>query len=480
MKNFTLEEAPASRREPFLLLHLSANVSDADREFIPFSRYAKWLSETKGYSQNTIISYCQHTARFIDYVYEASFTEYFHNSDFSFEDIISSYQSYLLFAKDSSHTLAHELALRLDKTGTTSQASISQNIESAVRSFLEVSMANPDKNPDPLFARLLVNKPQYRSRYEVSAIKANSWLAGTIKDSLSSVLPQRKGQKLFPTANRRISNSGNKAYKIQAFPIELSTNLITLPRPKSARTYWRDIAFYSLLAASGARTHEALQIRMCDIMIDEFGEDTVKLFSPFSRKNPGITEEEYKELAWKGRETSFTFLIEPFASTFWHALSQYIDYEYNSSVNHDFLFQNSNGRPFFTSDRSNRDKTFKKYAKLAGVKNLDGICLHSLRHMYGTYILNYMPMPDNELPGLPIAFVQVLMGHASLSSTSKYAKRDEDVINAYVEHANQQMRSNPQNSLLTVRRDFHKRQLDLIENEIDRIQAKEYLNDKLN
>lgn len=471
MNNFILVNSPASRIEPFLLLHLNSNLRTHSCEFEPFSRYARWLNETKGYANNTIRSYCEHTARFIDYVFEASYTDYCQSSDFTLQDIIYSYQSFLLFGKSSSHPLANELAHRLDKTSKTNQTSISQNIESAIRLFLEVSISNPHlSNPDPLFARLLVNRPQYRARHEVSSIKANSWLAGTIKDSLSSALPKRKGDKLFPKSGRRASTANKRTYQTREFPIELSTRLVSSKRGINSTSYWRDMTLYSLLAATGARTHEALQVRLCDIYVDEFGKDTVRLISPFSRASPGITEEEYKKLSWKGRETDLTFMIEPFAGVFWHNLSQYLDYEYNSSVSHDFLFQKSDGRPFFSSDRSSRDKTFKKYARVAGVEDLRGISPHSLRHMYGTYLLNYLPVPGNKLPGLPPAYVQMLMGHASMSSTDKYAKRDQDLVNSYVKHANQQFMSNGDSSLLTVREDYHRCQIELIKREIERLQ----------
>ncbi len=50
---------------------------------------------------------------------------------------------------------------------------------------------------------------------------------------------------------------------------------------------------------------------------------------------------------------------------------------------------------------------------------------HSLRHMYGVYLLNYIPInaEANEY-GLPLIDVCHFMGHKNLESTKVYARRD--------------------------------------------------------
>jgi hypothetical protein len=99
---------------------------------------------------------------------------------------------------------------------------------------------------------------------------------------------------------------------------------------------------------------------MGDLKLDEDGDDTVELHSPFGRATPGLTPEEASELAWKGRQTPITFLLHPFADLFWEHLQNYLTYEYNSSVNHDFIFQKTNGRPLFAALRKDLNETFKK------------------------------------------------------------------------------------------------------------------------
>ena len=63
------------------------------------------------------------------------------------------------------------------------------------------------------------------------------------------------------------------------------------------------------------------------------------------------------------------------------------------------------------------------------------------------------------------------MGHASASSTMKYAKHDTDIIEAYIQHANQYVSQRGEASFKTIRADFHYRQLELLEEEAKRIEG---------
>ncbi|CAN7304788.1 site-specific integrase [Pseudomonas sp. LjRoot71] len=465
MKNFILVEAPHTSEAHYLLLHLDPCIADKDREFRPFTHYTIWLAR-RGYAYNTAKLYAEHVGRFIDYVYEASKTQFPPDVEVTIETIIYSYQAYLLFGKNATNPIAHKLAESLGKETLTSHNSLSQTIEVSIRWFLQVLEKKDNGILDHLFSPFYLNRSEYRSQFEISAQMANSWLAAVMRNALSSVLPKRRKDKLFPQAKRRDRKNDKQAYKTTAYPIELSVDLIRQAKPPKSKTFYRDMTFYALLAATGARTSEALQIRITDINSDKF---EVFLRDPFARKTTGITEAEYKLLSWKGRETELTFMIEPFASIFWESLEKYLTLEYNSSVTHDFVFQDYNGRPFFASDRSSRDKTFKQYAKKAGLLELSGISPHSLRHMYGTYTLNYMPVPGQSIPGLPITYVKILMGHSNVTSTMKYAKHDTDMIDAYIQHANQYVTQRGEDSFNTIRENYHTRQLEILRQEARRI-----------
>ncbi|MBI6750750.1 tyrosine-type recombinase/integrase [Pseudomonas syringae] len=470
MKNFILIEAPATSEAAYLLYHLDPGVPDEAREFKPFTHYATWLARN-GYAPATVENYSDHTGRFIDYVYEASKTQFPADVEVTIETIIYSYQAFLLFGEAASNPIARRLVDSLGKDKITGHNSLAQGIESSIRWFLQVSENKNKIAPDQLFSPFYTNRAEYRSLCEISAHKANSWVAAVIRDSLNAILPKRKNDTLFPQAKRRDRKNDKQPFKKIPYPIEYSVDLVRQAKPQKAKTFYRDMTLYALLAATGARSSEALQIRMPDIDDDDFA---IFLRDPFARKTPGITEEEHKSLAWKGRATEVTYMIEPFARIFWDNLEKYLALEYNSSVGHDFLFQSSDGRPYFASDRSSRDKTFKNYAKKSGIANITGVSLHSLRHMYGTYTLNYMPVPGQATPGFPITYVKILMGHASVTSTMKYAKHDTDIIDAYLQHANQYVTQRGEDSIRTIREEFHIRQLEALRKEALRIEGNKH------
>ena len=469
MKNFVLIEAPIATTQAFLLLHLAHGTTKNGPYFEPFTHYAKWLTQ-QGYATNTIRAYSEHVARFIDYVYEATITTFPSDIEINTPEIIYSYQSFLIFGKEATNPIAKTLAYSLNKERLTSQTSIAQTIETSIRWFLEVSLQRNDIKPDQLFGRFYTNRLEYRNQYEVSAQRANSWLTGVIRDALSSVTVKKKTQPLFAGAKRRSRKNDKNPFATNAYPIEHAVPLLRTAKPEKTSMFHRNMCFYSLLAATGARTSEVLQVRMIDIVSNK-NKISVYLRNPFLRKNEGLSEAEHNKLSWKGRETELTFMIEPFFSIFIEHLEKYMSYEYNSCTGHNFLFQSANGRPYFAADRSSRDKTFKKYVNLSNLEDSQGISLHSLRHMYGTYVLNYLPVPDNNHPGLPLAYVKILMGHASITSTMKYAKHDTEVVDSYIQIANQRITASGEDSLATIRQEFYENQIKMIQREVERIGA---------
>jgi integrase len=101
-----------------------------------------------------------------------------------------------------------------------------------------------------------------------------------------------------------------------------------------------------------------------------------------------------------------------------------------------YLEGQDRGRPYFLCADSTRSQAFAQaVARTVPSDAADGLSVHSLRHMYGTYLLNYLPRSDGTY-GLPIGLVKQLMGHASISSTSVYARHDLDLIEAELEYAN--------------------------------------------
>jgi len=209
-------------------------------------------------------------------------------------------------------------------------------------------------------------------------------------------------------------------------------------------TTYRDKAIYAFCAASGCRISEALQLLWEDI---DTKAQTVRLVDPKSRPNCrsylGLTPGERDRLVWKGRATPVTLLIDPFATMFFEALAAYMRYEYIPHGRHGFVFQYTlgceQGVPYFLAKASSRNGVLNRAIKLAGVEHVEGP--HSLRHMYGTYLLNYFPRPDGTY-GLPLGIVQKLIGHRQAKDTAKYARYDRDLLDAELKYANMMLFGN--------------------------------------
>jgi integrase/recombinase XerD len=260
--------------------------------------------------------------------------------------------------------------------------------------------------------------------YEVRAMQANSMLAGVVAG----------GPKLIASVVLDDGDDSASYEPQRAFPYDKVMDLIdAMPR-------YLDKTQYALLAASGCRTHEALQIFQEDIDVVE---GSLRLVDPASRRGHAsyraLTPEDRACLAWKGRTTPLTLLIEPFASAFFESLQKYLELEHIPHGKHDFLFQYRSGArrgaPYFLSDPSTRLERFHQTCRHIGVVLPRGTGPHSLRHMYGTYLLNYFPRANGDY-GLPAPMVQQLMGHAELSSTLKYAKYDQDLLKLEIQSAN--------------------------------------------
>ena len=424
MKNFILEKI-YGRRSSWILLSLNDNEVNSP-EYHPFTKYCEWLEHTKNYSNSTIEQYVGHVARFIDFMFEVS------KLGFELEDVgelFYLYKEYLLHALDSDDHRVVKLCESLGKKRKTSINSISQGIESSLSSFMLFNVSSSESYDNDLFSSFFIERS--RSKSELSSIKNNSWLSGSIKKSLRKSLKSVNGFKVFSISKRARSADKKKFDNNEDYPLEHVEELLSLRPKRKTKCFNRDMALYSLLSAIGCRTHEALQIRIDDI---DFEKKTIRLVNPYSRDNEGLTPSEIKKLKWKGRDTELSLPIYPFDAYFWEHLEKYLKYSYQTNVNHKFLFQKSNGRPLFVISRSDRNKTFRKYAKESGLNDIS-LGLHSLRHMYGRYLLNYYPNGNGGY-GMPIEYVQILMGHSNIKSTKKYAVHDMDIYKYYIETAN--------------------------------------------
>ncbi|MGA4275686.1 tyrosine-type recombinase/integrase [Ralstonia nicotianae] len=387
---------------------------------------------------NTRATYCRHLAEFFDYLFEASAQLHAEGPSTSFtrillQEIIEAYNDYLVLGPASEK----RVAVLVDRTKPSPQVSPTSAalMHAPVRKFLHLSehirreleelsdkgLRTEEVDRQPLLVDLVAKK--IVTNRERQRMSATSMIAGVISGG-----PKLLKSAALPTVSPQVAY-----HESRAFPFDLIDGFIQhLP------TY-RDKTLYAFLAASGCRMHEALQVLLDDIDVNDA---TVSLRSPLLRANHpsylALPSSERDKLAWKGRTTESTLLIEPFASRFFENLECYLRYEHIPHGLHQFAFQYMDekhaGQPYFLSAATSRNETFKKAVVASGIqKHISGA--HSLRHAYGTYLLNYFPRPNGEY-GLPVPLVQQMMGHASVGSTLKYARHDKDLMKLELQHAN--------------------------------------------
>lgn len=420
MKNVTIIETSVNKNKSWKLLN------NKGEELSFFSVFSNLL--IKKYAENTRFSYCRNVALFVDYLEEAAqiYQEKQLNKSFLVE-VIESFPEWLLYGSNS----GSEIAVKINETYPSNLYS-KQTVDlmmASVRLFMKASErirmeqeVLGEETDSKLF--LEIGTKELVSKNVRQAMLKNSMLAGVVSNGpqllKACILPIVKSQNYFDTD--------------RAFPFDKIIPLV------DSFTSYRDKALYMLCAASGCRIHEALQILIEDI---DLKTRSVFLIDPYSRIHhksyKSLTPEERNKLTWKGRQTNRTVLIQPFGDLFFEYLEQYIKTEYVQHNKHEFVFQHirgkQKGKPFFLSAAATRNEAFKNATQQIGISEELNQGVHSLRHMYGTYLVNYFPKADGSY-GLPIAIVQKIMGHATLGSTQKYARHDQELIAIELEYAN--------------------------------------------
>ncbi len=427
LKNVSLIETRLNGKQSWRLLGRDGSPIWA------FEVFAKTLERR---SVNTRANYCRWLAEFLDYLFEASISVQAGQdgsvSQDTLVEVIEAYDEYLVFGANSGNAVAR----RIDKTLPSPQVSkrsssikhaairkflkLSERIRTQMLELTKVGVALPNIDAQKLL--FCVGEKRGLSQFQHRALVANSMLAGVIARG-----PKLIEEGILPTTVPDITYEHERA-----FPFDGVANVL------GHLTTYRDKALYAFCAASGCRISEALQLLWEDI---DTKARTVRLVDPKRRPTCSsylaLTADERDKLVWKGRSTPLTLLIDPFATMFFEALAAYMRSEYIPHARHSFVFQYTRGReqgsPYFLAAASSRNGVLNRAIKLAGITHAEGP--HSLRHMYGTYLLNYFPRPDGTY-GLPLGIVQKLMGHRQAKDTAKYARYDRDLLDAELNYAN--------------------------------------------
>jgi integrase len=258
-------------------------------------------------------------------------------------------------------------------------------------------------------------------QHEVRRFEQSSVFAAVVRFNRS----QLKRPKRLRAAKRKQS--------IQVDEEKLDFPLEHLRAVLDAAGSWRDRVYWLGQVAAGLRQSEMLNLQVEDV---DPKAGAIRVQDPHGRRYL-VPPDPALELRFKGRKMAETFLFEPLKTEFFEALRMYVRQEYvpMGAAGHRFLLQKIDGEgvgsPFVTASDAARSQAFKAAVQRAQVPSPPGRAQaewtqHSLRHAYGVYMLNHIPVPGGF--GLRLSEVQMLMGHADPKSTAHYARQDRELL----------------------------------------------------
>ncbi|SDM48434.1 Phage integrase family protein [Methylobacterium phyllostachyos] len=415
-------------------------INDAGFEVDALVRFARHL-DTKGYRATTAKRYVEAAARFVDFLIEC---QVFGRP--ARQDIIAgALDVYPLFLRDGVEVegpafpdlsdYAEDIGLRHGLARNSFAP-----VLAATNLFLRLGRAEAENAMSILRDQGLVADLQDLAVTFAAIDGVEAW-SGLERERLKQHTliggcVRIRGQLERPRGLRSPLRGGSQVdLENKDFPLEHLSDLLD-----AARSH-RDRALYALLAGGGLRLHEALNLRLSDI---DATTGEVWVVDPDNRRF-GREMPKRDRLRFKGRAMSRVYLYEPLLSRFWDEMRAYLRSEYVGTADDEqFLFKklDGQGRGEALNDASDTalQKQFKAAVLRAGVEGPreapDHVwTLHSLRHSYGVYMLNFIPVPGGA--GLKLTEVQMLMGHASPESTQVYARHDRLLTEARVAAANE-------------------------------------------
>lgn len=270
------------------------------------------------------------------------------------------------------------------------------------------------------------------------------------KSVIASVIkhgPQYCNSAVISTKGLTYFNESNIIEK--TFPYEKMPKILNALEKSNIVHYM----FYTVLAGTGLRVSEVAQLLIEDIKIDA-KERKISVYNPKTRmaKYQSLSTKQKKKLAWKGRASSTVYFIEPYNTMFFNNLGKFLTERTKSGAEHRLFFYSSSsqnkGAPIVGSNALN--DPFKEAQINIGME--PKYTLHSLRHMYCSWCLNFFPHPTGDF-GLPLSVVQTMVGHASDTTTSIYAIIDKIMLEATIQASGAQLRAIGTNNISETIRD---------------------------
>lgn len=423
---------------------------------------------------NTVKAYVHAVADLLNYIHELSMQHGGPLTRYLMSDALSCYESYLVFGVESNAELAASAAKAL---GSRSLGGASIELHFAgVNKFIEQSESLAQSLQSLEDAGLLLGgggstQPLVKYGYVDTtakvhaAIKQSSWLAGCISGGYKRLKKQGLGKK---SKHQNVAYTDFEGGDDKTFPYDLAVILI-----KKARSL-RDKVLWSHICATGCRISEALTTLIDDIIIDvNFpANNRIMIIDPDTRRNvlkKYLSEEQINKLPHKGRNTELTYPIEPFASLFWMYLEQYLNEERikdkrrSKLITHRFLYRkNSDGEPCVASYQSLWEIFHAIALELTG----KSYGFHALRHMYAYYLVNFAPNPQGSY-GFDLKTVADFLGHSSISSTKRYARRDAELLKIALSAMNYERNNNPHFTINNARIAFLEKEIERLKNQVE-------------
>ncbi|VXC96292.1 tyrosine-type recombinase/integrase [Sphingomonas sp. AX6] len=426
MKNFVRSPIFLNGSKYFQLIHINGEIDQS------FSAFIEHLL-CRSYAPETIRRYLNIVACFLDYLSEISLYP------------VSPSKRYISKALDRYVPLklnANRLR-RIDKRHLSDpfiawgaplvaslgirQVGSTNGIVSAVRHYLALSdQFERALNEGSAYDELSSTKPPVSEQIQFASVVSrpmpgNSMLSGVLR---------RPPTAIDATRSQHRDRVGISDERYKDFPIGRFPDLL------QHANSWRDRFLWALLGASGLRVSEACALQWGDVDIPT---QTIIVLNPNNR--PGSKDGgPARQLRFKGRTTQAIFLLPELKSEVFRSMYFYLAHECQGSLPSDYVFQDirpgkSRGRPFYDLSDAARTTAFHRACERASIPQtgVKSWAPHSLRHMYGVFLTNYLPVPGGF--GLRLEEVQRLMGHASDRATRTYARQDEIVLEAKLELA---------------------------------------------
>jgi len=413
--------------------------------------YSEFLEKmiANGKSKNTISSYAQDLKVFFEFLYSIDSLD-IKDAEIKgsvSEFIISLFPEYLAFGDLSDIEFVKTVALS-NKRKSCSHSTASRII-SSVNKFLLASLkaqyAHLDLSNKGLIDFDVSKDVLFGSFYEIAKLGQKERTSITKNSLMASVI---KGGPKYANTFRPIKLRGkaNKNSNKKPFPFERTSALLeNVSNP-------RDLCLWSLLFGTGIRQSEAFQLLIDDIDVDK---EEVYIYDPHTRLPlySSLPKSQRDNFEFKGRATTKTYFIEPFKSIFFDNLYSYLKLRSKSLASHNCLFvslsNNNKGTALIGTSDSN--SSFKAVQKEIGIE--PPYTLHSMRHFYGTWCLNFVKYVNSNGSysyGLPLNTVQVMMGHSSSKSTEVYAVIDEMVLDLGIQYYNSLLEGGSENATAMV------------------------------